>query len=105
MHDISRQRCFNHAQREAAALCTHCRRSFCRECVTEHDDRLICATCLKTIAASGRPQRHSMQLLALSCRCLAAGAVLWIVFYALGQLLLRLPTSFHEGALWSDTPY
>jgi hypothetical protein len=26
----------------------------------------------------------------------------WLFFYLLGQGLLRLPSSFHEGTLWQD---
>jgi hypothetical protein len=31
------------------------------------------------------------------------GSVLvWLFFYYLGQMLLELPSSFHEGNLWPD---
>lgn len=43
------QRCLNHFSREAACRCPVCRNYFCRECVTEHDDRLVCAGCLKKL--------------------------------------------------------
>jgi hypothetical protein len=26
--------------------------------------------------------------------------ILWMIFYYLGQALLSLPSSFHEGTLW-----
>jgi hypothetical protein len=31
---------------------------------------------------------------------LLGGFVLWMFFFYLGQALLSLPTSFHEGTLW-----
>ena len=44
--NLSQQRCFNHTSREAVARCPECGRFFCRECITEHDDRVLCAVCL-----------------------------------------------------------
>ena len=43
MEDLVHQRCFNHMLREAVACCPECRRYFCRECVTEHEDKVLCA--------------------------------------------------------------
>jgi hypothetical protein len=50
MSALVHQRCFNHATREAVARCPQCSQFFCRECITEHDDRVICAACLKKLA-------------------------------------------------------
>jgi len=68
MKDLAHQRCFNHVQREAVARCPQCRGYFCRECITEHDDRVICAGCLsKLVRKSALPRRtltgllHAMQ--------------------------------------------
>ena len=47
---IAQERCFNHAFREAVARCPECGRTFCRECISEHDDRVICAFCLKRLS-------------------------------------------------------
>ena len=44
---LAHQRCFNHATREAVARCPECHHFFCRECITEHDDRVLCTGCLK----------------------------------------------------------
>ncbi len=52
--DLSGKRCFNHAGREAAARCPGCRRFYCRECVTEHDGRVLCAECLRRRAHDAR---------------------------------------------------
>ena len=105
MNDVVTQKCFNHRHREAAARCPQCERYFCRECVTEHDDRVICAGCLRKIAA---PRRRVAPRLAglLAVLRLAAGImVLWLFFYYIGQGLLRLPSSFHEGTLWRELPW
>ena len=36
--------------REAVARCPECTQFFCRECITEHDDRVLCSACLKKLA-------------------------------------------------------
>src|ERR1043166_5979979 len=66
MPTLLQQRCLNHSFREAVARCPECKRYFCRECVTEHDDRLICAACLKKLSrpAAARRVRWAGLLLA-----------------------------------------
>jgi hypothetical protein len=100
MEDLLHQRCFNHLLREAAARCPECRRFFCRECVTEHDDKVLCAACLKRKTDSNTSRLSRFGGVARIFHFLAGGMLLWIVFYYLGQLLLALPSSFHEGTLW-----
>src|SRR2546430_2101954 len=63
MSVFSEQRCFNHAVREAVAPCPQCRRFYCRECITEHEDRVLCAACLKGLAQTqiqGRRRLHGI---------------------------------------------
>jgi hypothetical protein len=97
---LARKRCFNHARREAAARCPECGRYYCRECVTEHEDRVVCADCLELLA--GAPKRRGSRLALLKMPVLfAAGFLaLWIFFFALGRGLLALPSSFHQNTLW-----
>lgn len=40
-------RCLFHPLREAAARCPHCGGTFCRECVTDEDNKLACPPCLR----------------------------------------------------------
>jgi hypothetical protein len=97
---VALQRCFNHSAREAAARCPECRRFFCRECVAEHDDRIICASCLKKIVAPGPAKSRSFSSVA-RCIQLAVGIlVAWFFFFIIGETLLRIPTSFHDSSLW-----
>ena len=49
MQNSFHQRCFNHAGREAVARCPECGQFFCRECITEHEDRVLCSACLKKL--------------------------------------------------------
>ena len=100
MEDLLHQRCFNHLLREAVARCPQCQRYFCRECVTEHEDRVICAACLSADAdaVGASPSRFSG--FSRMMHFLLGTMLLWIFFYYLGQLLLSLPSAFHEGTLW-----
>ncbi len=101
MSGLAHQRCFNHAQREAVARCPECRRDYCRECVTEHDERLLCAACLRaSVPARSLPRRSLARLLRAGQLALGVIAA-WFFFYLVGEALVALPTTFHEGALWS----
>jgi hypothetical protein len=100
MPTLLHQRCFNHATREAAARCPACHQFFCRECVTEHDDRVICTTCLKKIARLPLLKRPAFAALFRAAQGLAGLFVAWFFFYLIGSALAALPTAFHEGELW-----
>jgi hypothetical protein len=100
--DISQQRCFNHADREAVARCLQCGRTFCRECVTEHEARLICARCLAALVQAPARRRARVVSILSGSWCLLSAFFLWAVFYYLGKVLLALPSSFHESAFWSS---
>ncbi len=97
---LAGQRCFNHADREAAAQCLECGNYFCRECVTEHEHRMVCAACLAKIA-EGKSRRFSRFGFAAAALQMALGVILaWLFFLLVGQSLLNLPSSFHEGQVW-----
>lgn len=107
MAALHKTKCINHASREAAARCPACKNFFCRECITEHDGRLICTSCLQKIAApedqvSSGVFKRGMHLFRNSLKAGFSFLVLWIVFYAIGQFLLQIPDSFHSGELWGN---
>jgi hypothetical protein len=93
-------RCLNHAEREAVARCPECRQFFCRECITEHDERVICAACLRKIARTSGARTRSFVAVRLAVQCLAGLVLAWFFFYLVGESLLSLPSAFHEGTLW-----
>lgn len=104
---LTRQRCTIHLEREAAARCPSCERFFCRECVTEHDGRLLCAACLRALfAAAARPVRAGrgwrQPLLAAARTVVLAGSLLlsWFFFDLLGRKLASVPDEFHLDTLW-----
>ncbi len=97
MPDLSRQRCAHHALREAVALCPGCRQYFCRECVTEHDDRVWCASCLMKLKNPALGQRFRLAGLKRLAQFLLGLLVLWMIFYLCGRTLLAIPSALHEG--------
>lgn len=100
MPALTHQRCFNHATREAVARCPECSQFFCRECVTEHEDRVICSACLKKLARVPLFQRPAFAGGLRAAQCLLGLFVGWFFFYLIGATLVKLPTAFHEGTLW-----
>lgn len=98
--DLTQQRCRNHAEREAVARCPGCGHYFCRECVTEHEDQVRCADCLRKIARVPLLQRKGFAGARYALQCLLGLLVAWFFFYLVGEALLALPSSFHEGTLW-----
>lgn len=100
MSTLTHQRCFNHATREAVARCPECRRYFCRECVTEHEDRVLCAACLKKLARLPHTKRSALVGLLRVGQCALGVLIAWFFFFLIGEALVSLPDSFHEGTLW-----
>ena len=100
MSSLTHQRCLNHAAREAVARCPECRQYFCRECITEHDDRVICAACLKKLARTPLLKRPALAGLLRAGQCAFGIFIAWFFFHLVAEGLLKLPTDFHEGTLW-----
>ena len=91
MTPLIEQRCFHHPAREAVVRCPGCRRYYCRECVTEHEGRMMCAACASADVrrAGGRGS------IAVWIAGAAAGFLLaWLIFYYFGMLLGRIPSDF-----------
>lgn len=101
------RRCVRHGEREAAARCPACERFFCRECVVEHDGRLLCVQCLERALAAAQPARDRWRRVRETGLVCAAVAMAWLAYYTMGSLLLKLPPAFHEGTIWNvgDRPH
>lgn len=99
---IIQRHCFQHPEREAVARCLECGESFCRECITEHGERLICASCLTKVARAAKPHAgHRWRETLLPLAGAGTGVLVsWLVFYALARLLMHLPTAFHQAQIW-----
>ena len=91
MASLSGSRCLHHPPREAAARCPECQHFFCRECVIEHHERLLCSSCLKKITVvAKRPTRHWFNLWPLF-QGLAGFLLTFLLFYSIGRSLIALP--------------
>lgn len=98
---LNARRCVRHPEREAVARCPVCGGVFCRECISEHGGRVLCADCLARIARAGdaregRKWKRTRQLATTGLGAL----VVWLAFYALAGLLLKIPPELHEGTVW-----
>ena len=100
MQSLANQRCFNHALREAAARCPECKQFFCRECITEHDDRILCTACLARLTKRPLTKRLALTQIFWLLQCAVGLLIAWYFFFLIGEDLLKLPNSFHEGTLW-----
>ncbi len=89
-------RCWNHETREAVCRCPQCGRSYCRECVTEYEARLLCASCLRALERRGTTRGRSRMGTALLA---LAGIVLaWFLFFAAGEALILVAGRMEQGA-------
>jgi hypothetical protein len=83
------QRCWNHEAREAACRCPACGRSYCRECVSEHEGRLLCAACLSAVAA-GREPGSGRGGLAPAAMIAAAILLGWLTYWVAGESIMAV---------------
>lgn len=103
MISLSGHVCLNHAGREAVAKCPGCGQFFCRECVTEHEDRVLCTGCLRKLTRVDAPKRRWGVMLARSFQTVMGLVVAWVMFYAAARVLLSIPTDFHDGTIWKTS--
>ena len=104
---LHQTRCFNHLQREAVARCPGCQKFYCRECVTEHDGRLLCRACVGRAAEETGARSAAWRSLGTGVLRIAAGLLLlYAVFSSVGRVLQTLPNQFHEvrEAPWEEGP-
>jgi hypothetical protein len=97
---IVAQRCMHHPGREAVARCPVCTHFFCRECITEHEDRVICSSCLKKLTAKPKAARRNFSPVLRTAAAVMGIFVAWIFFFIVGRLLVNIPASFHESTIW-----
>ena len=96
MSELAARRCFHHAGREAAARCTECGRFFCRECAVEHEDRILCAPCLRKLIRV-EPRRRTILALGLRLLECALGILAaWFFFYLFGEAFLSFRRRLRE---------
>lgn len=98
MTALVHRKCLNHGQREAIARCPVCSAYFCRECIAEHDGRVLCAPCLAKSALSAAKGGSGWGTILFPPGALLGFCLAWLLFMAAGKILIRIPASFHEGS-------
>lgn len=101
---LKAKRCFNHSVREAVAKCLDCGNFFCRECITEHNTKLVCCNCLgKTTqeAKAGNTLLSTLTMVGLSVLGLI---VLWMFFLFIATRLLNVESDSFEQSLHKHAP-
>ncbi len=102
------QHCLRHPDRPAVARCPSCGQSYCRECIVEHEFRLLCADCLRKESEAALVRRRAAGNgwlarlpLAATLQATLGLAGLWLFFYLVAAVLQRLPSDLHEGLIWT----
>jgi len=99
MPGVARERCRNHPDREAAARCLGCGMFYCRECVTDHEGRMLCVSCLRKRPSVITGKARLLTGLAEKAAAVGAAGAAMLFFYVLGRLLIVIPAVVHEGRL------
>ena len=97
---LRQKRCVNHPQREASARCPECGKFYCRECISEHDDRILCASCLARISIKKETKTAWWVWAPDLGLALLAIAVAYFIFLLIGNILLSFPSDFHDKVGW-----
>ena len=87
---LLQHRCWNHDRREAACRCPGCRRHFCRECVTEHEERLLCSSCLAAARKKVTGRRGFARRLVTPFAALGGVMLAWLLFTGAGEILVEI---------------
>ena len=95
------QRCWNHEAREAVCRCPRCKRGYCRECVAEHDGRLLCAACLRTTVDAAATGRGISRRLVAAGLTIAGVLLCWMIFFGAAEGLIAL-TERSERLSWQN---
>ena len=92
---LTRQRCWTHGGREAVSRCPQCRRYYCRECVTEHNGKMLCMQCLAAETAAETTRAGTRWLLWAAAALVGLGAA-FLHFYSTGYVLQQLPPAWAQ---------
>jgi hypothetical protein len=84
-------RCLFHPLREAAARCPHCGGTFCRECVTDEDDKLACPPCSRRMTRRPAPKPSAARRFRQILAGFTALACLVAVFFAVVHWRVNQP--------------
>ena len=95
--NLTLQRCLIHADREAVVRCPSCGNYFCRECITEHEQKFLCSSCLQRVRPRVELANRNAAWLMSIIKMMVGIAVAWLFFYLIGQSLILIPPNVHDG--------
>ena len=99
---VLRKACANHPDRESVGRCPECTHTFCRECITDHEGRVICANCLAMLQTAATERSGVILAFVKGTLGTVVGLLLALAFfYGLGWGLLAIPDSFHKGTWYA----
>jgi len=90
MPELSNIRCQNHIEREAAAICMKCQNYFCKECITEYDDKMLCKNCIDDLLKKNKTTHRKKINLKQFFAIITTTLFLWIIFYSSGKFLISI---------------
>ena len=93
--NLTFQRCLIHGDRGAVARCPACAHYFCRECITEHEGKFLCSSCLQRQTAPIETTYRAAGWLKAAIGTIIGLSVAWFFFYLIGQLLILIPANLH----------
>jgi hypothetical protein len=93
--ELVRQKCTNHPGREAVVRCPGCAGYYCRECVTEHEGKFLCSSCIHRRGMAVRSARRFGSRVLTGSAAIVGVLVAWFLFYTVGRLLILIPPNLH----------
>jgi uncharacterized membrane protein YvbJ len=94
---LRERKCVNHASREAVARCPECKKDFCRECITEHNNKMLCTNCLHEKTKRKEAKKKKLEILfTIFLFCLGM-LISYYFFFGLASMLSEIPDQFHNG--------
>ena len=98
---LLQQHCWNHEAREAVCRCPSCGRSFCRECVTEHESRLLCAACLRNAGRGAAARSGKLRRMAPALMTFTGIILAWAIFFGAAESITTI-TERSERMSWEN---
>jgi hypothetical protein len=89
------QKCTNHPGREAVARCPGCAGYYCRECVTEHEGKFLCSSCIQRKEATVHAASSFGSRVLNGIAVIVGMVVAWCLFYIVGRILILIPPNLH----------
>jgi len=61
---------------------------------------VVCSACLKKLAKVPFVKRPAFRQTLRLVRCAFSILIAWFFFFLIGEMLLKIPASFHDGTIW-----